>query len=76
MVGVDHPSHYTFRGRECIDEMEERFGIEAVIHFCELNAYKYEYRAPMKGNPDQDLEKAEWYKRKAEECRARLLLTK
>ena len=59
---VSHPSHYNKPGRkECIDEMRERFGKTAVIHFCLLNAYKYKYRADMKGKPDEDLQKAQWY---------------
>lgn len=68
---VDHPSHYQKGGRECIDVMIEKFGVDAVIAFCECNQFKYEWRAGMKdGNSaEQDLAKAEWYKKKAEELR-------
>lgn len=46
---VAHPKHYNQTGRkECIEEMRDRFGKNAVIHFCMLNAYKY-------------LQKARWY---------------
>jgi len=58
---VDHPNHYNIPGRkECIVEMIEKFGIDAVITFCILNAYKYRYRHELK-NGKEDLEKAEWY---------------
>lgn len=31
---VNHPKHYNKEGRkECIVEMEEKYGTEAVIHF-------------------------------------------
>ena len=61
---VNHPSHYNKAGRkECIVEMEEKYGAEATAIFCLTNAYKYLYRAGNKfGNPAmQDTEKAQWY---------------
>lgn len=61
---VNHPSHYNKSGRkECIVEMEERYGAEYTAIFCLMNAYKYLYRAGEKfGNPArQDLNKAKWY---------------
>ena len=67
---VNHPSHYQQEGRkECIVEMEEKFGVKAVYWFCKLNAYKYRYRAGNKdGNSaEQDEAKAKWYDKKAEE---------
>lgn len=69
---VNHPRHYTIPGRkECIVEMEEVFGKAAVITFCNLNAYKYRYRAGMKyGNSmEQDLKKAAWYEEYAEKLK-------
>ena len=58
---VNHPNHYNIPGRkECIVEMIEKFGVEAVIIFCKLNAYKYNYRHELKGG-QIDLKKAEWY---------------
>ena len=63
---VDHPSHYNKPGRkECIEEMLDEFGPEAVYWFCKLNAYKYEYRAGDKGPADVDLNKAAWYSKYA-----------
>ena len=59
---VNSPAHYTQEGRkECIHEMLEKFGAEAVMDFCKLNAYKYEYRADFK-NGDEDRYKAAWYR--------------
>ena len=61
---VNHPSYYTKNGRkECIVEMEEKYGAEATAIFCLTNAYKYLYRAGEKfGNPaNQDVAKAQWY---------------
>lgn len=61
---VNHPSHYLKEGRkECIEEMIDRFGVEAVKWFCLLNAYKYIYRSDAKGG-QQDIDKANWYIRK------------
>lgn len=61
---VNHPSHYCKAGRkECIVEMEEKYGAEVTAVFCLTNAYKYLYRAGDKfGNPArQDIDKAQWY---------------
>lgn len=61
---VSHPSHYNKAGRkECIVEMEEKYGAEVTAIFCLTSAYKYLYRAGYKfGNPAiQDIEKAKWY---------------
>ena len=59
---VNHPSHYNLPGRkECIVEMLETFGVQKTKAFCELNAYKYRYRAGWKGDKEKDLAKADWY---------------
>lgn len=64
---VNHPKHYNIEGRkECIEEMIDVFGVEKVRVFCELNVYKYMYRHELK-NGDEDLKKAEWYKKKCAE---------
>ena len=63
MSEINHPEHYNIPGRkECIDEMLEKFGVEKVRAFCELNAYKYRYRHELK-NGNEDLDKAKWYDR-------------
>lgn len=63
---VNRPEHYANTKVECIDAMEEVFGIEAVKHFCLCNAFKYHWRAKDK-NGAEDLEKADWYMRRFKE---------
>ena len=70
MEMVNHPEHYKDEnGKECIDYMLEEFGVEAVLWFCTLNAYKYNFRAGKKkdNSKAQDLKKAEWYENKKAE---------
>lgn len=56
MSKVDHPEHYNAHpsGVECID-VAECFG------FSIGNAIKYLWRAGLKGDAVEDLEKARWY---------------
>ena len=61
---INHPPHYLKGDRkECIVEMEEKYGAEMTAVFCLMNAYKYLYRAGEKdGNSEmQDNLKAKWY---------------
>lgn len=53
---VNHPKHYTEHpsGIECV-QITEHMG------FCLGNAVKYIWRADLKGNAIEDLEKARWY---------------
>ena len=53
---VNHPPHYTSHpsGIECI-QITEHMG------FCLGNALKYIWRADLKHNDIEDLEKAKWY---------------
>lgn len=67
---IEHPNHYTYGARECIDEMRILFGREAVIAYCRCAAYKYIYRQGHKGTAQDaaiDRQKADWYIGKAEE---------
>lgn len=57
---VNHPSHYETGQFECIDVMQEVFGLEAVQNFCICNAFKYLYRFKRK-NGLEDIQKAQWY---------------
>lgn len=67
---VNHPSHYCRPGRkECIDEMIDLYGIEATEQWCRMTAYKYHYRMGLKDDIAQEVGKAEWYERKADELR-------
>lgn len=65
---VNHPTHYNQGDIECIDAMIAAKGIEAVINFCECNAFKYIWRCDHK-NGIEDIEKAIWYERKTVELR-------
>lgn len=58
---VNHPSHYKNNKYECIDVMLDIFGKNKTAAFCELNAFKYLWRANNKGTDIQDKKKAEWY---------------
>ena len=57
---VDHPSHYTQGSIECIDAMVSAYGIDAVMNFCQCNAFKYLWRFNHKNNIE-DLDKLQWY---------------
>lgn len=57
---VNHPAHYETGKFECIDVMLETQGVEAVLNFCQCNAFKYLYRAKRK-NGLEDMKKAVWY---------------
>ena len=58
---VNEPSHYQHGTFEVIDEMLIVFGVEATLTFCKMNAWKYRARAPFKGKPKEDMEKANRY---------------
>lgn len=66
---VNHPAHYNSGKLECIDVMLDVFGAHDTVAFCKLNAFKYLFRAGKKADNSerQDLEKAEWYIKKAVE---------
>lgn len=53
---VNHPEHYTAHpsGIECIEIVKH-------MGFCIGNAMKYLWRAGLKENALEDLEKAKWY---------------
>ena len=58
---VNHPSHYKNNKYEAIDVMLDIFGKDKTLAFCELNAFKYLWRADNKGTDIQDKKKAIWY---------------
>lgn len=60
---VSHPDHYKTHAAECIVEMLILFGLDNFITFCQMNAWKYRYRAGNKANnsADQDNAKADRY---------------
>ena len=61
---VNHPSHYTQGGIECIDAIRAALTDEEFRGFCKGNALKYLYRERHKGG-DESLEKAMWYIKRA-----------
>lgn len=65
---VEHPAHYNKQGKkECIVLMELIFGRYWTCIFCILNAFKYKYRCGSKPNEaeSRDLEKIDWYLKRA-----------
>ena len=58
---VNHPSHYTQGGIECIDAIKAATtGLEGIEAVCTANVIKYTWRWKGK-NGAEDLRKAEWY---------------
>lgn len=69
---VNHPLHYqstTADGKslECIDAMEAVKGWFKTAIFCELNAFKYNWRLGNKDYIPTELGKIKWYSDKAQE---------
>lgn len=66
-----NPNHYKQGSKEVIEMMQDIWGKEKLIAYCEMNAFKYRMRAGLK--PEQsvqrDLEKAKWYEDKANRLR-------
>lgn len=66
---VEHPSHYTSGGIECIDAMkamlagyeQAKIATKFYWHFLSGQVLKYLWRWPLKEHPLQDLKKARWY---------------
>ena len=66
---VEHPSHYTSGGIECIDAMkamlvgyeQAKIATRFYWHFLSGQVLKYLWRWPLKERPLQDLKKARWY---------------
>ncbi|MBF46117.1 MAG: hypothetical protein CMD38_07620 [Flavobacteriales bacterium] len=58
---VNEPPHYKQGEIECKDAIKEALGRSGYINYCRGNAIKYIWRAPHKGNPEQDLNKAQFY---------------
>lgn len=70
---ISHPRHYNREGAmECIDEMELIFGPEMTMHFCLGCVFKYRYRAGLKDNGYQDLQKSDWYMKRYRELKEKI----
>ena len=64
---IDKPFHYNQAGIECIDYIKQVLGKEGFIAYCRGNVMKYNHRAFYKGNPTEDMAKAEQYLKWANE---------
>ena len=64
---IDHPSHYTHGGVECIDAIRAALGREGFIAFLRGQVIRYQWRIGHKENDAQDAGKARWYAAKLEE---------
>tara|TARA_R110000782_G_scaffold3228_2_gene11932 strand:- start:25425 stop:25775 length:351 start_codon:yes stop_codon:yes gene_type:complete len=64
---VDKPFHYNQSGIECIDYIKQVLGKEGFVAYCRGNVMKYNHRAFYKGNPTEDMAKAEQYLKWANE---------
>ena len=59
---VNKPAHYNLtEGIECIDYIRQVLGEDGFIAYCHGNLIKYQHRHRYKSNPQQDMEKAQWY---------------
>lgn len=58
---VNHPSHYTNGGIECIEAIRASMTTEEYRGMLKGNTMKYLWRYRLKGKPVQDLEKARFY---------------
>jgi len=57
---VNHPSHYTDGGIECIEAIEAQLSLEEYRGFLKGNCAKYIWREKHKGGKES-LKKARWY---------------
>lgn len=69
---VNHPAHYQSQkvngnSLECIEVMKAVKGWYKTALFCELNAFKYNWRLGNKDNIPTELGKIKWYSEKATE---------
>ena len=60
-----NPDHYKQGDIECIDAIRAALGDYGFTAFCRGNVMKYVWRAGLKGDPTEDLEKAAWYTNRA-----------
>ena len=58
---VNHPSHYTGSGIECIEAIKASMTPDALAGYLKGNVQKYLWRYEKKVNPIEDLKKARWY---------------
>lgn len=68
---VNSPNHYRSFPKETWEMMVDIWGVDNFVVYCEINAFKYKMRAGEKPGQsvEQDLQKAEWYLKKANDYR-------
>lgn len=69
-----NPPHYKQGGKEVVEMMEDIWGIEGMLIFCEMNAFKYRMRMGRKPNAaiHSELNKAMWYEERAKDYRKQI----
>lgn len=58
---VNHPSHYTDGGIECIEGIEAQLSHEEYQGYLRGNCVKYLWRSKLKGDFLENLLKCQWY---------------
>lgn len=58
---VNHPSHYTSGGIECIEAIKASMSPEEFHGYLKGNSIKYLWRYRLKCRAKEDLQKAQWY---------------
>jgi hypothetical protein len=58
---VNSPDHYRQGGIEAIDAIKASMSSEEFEGYLRGNVSKYLWRYRLKGRPEQDLKKAQWY---------------
>lgn len=58
---VNRPFHYNAGGIEAIDAIKASMTTNEYLGYLKGNCLKYLWRYTYKGNPIQDLKKANWY---------------
>ena len=72
---VNHPAHYNKYSVEVIEMFRRIYGDELTSKWCEMTALKYRMRMGTKpdNSIEQDLEKEQWYLKKAEQLKPKVL---
>jgi hypothetical protein len=69
MEELKKAKHYNTYDIETIDIMEKVFGVEKLIIWCTITAFKYRMRMGKKDSVNDDLFKENWYLEKAKELK-------
>lgn len=64
--------HYSDKRINVIRMIEQIWGTEVTMKFCEINDFKYRMRVGKKDDPSLELTKANWYAKMAEFLRLKL----